>query len=100
METKLHKQTSSDNHTCHVRRNEAWVVHDLQNRRGIVWLKSGLIKSFSAIPERMIHVNQHVPAHGTFRINQGDFAREILRDFSPSVFFVCELLQRDAVRLV
>ena len=52
----------------------ARVVHDLQNRRGIVWLKSGLIKCFAAIAERMIHVNQNVAAHRAFRIDQGDFA--------------------------
>ena len=29
METELHQQTGSYNHTCHVRRNEARVVHHL-----------------------------------------------------------------------
>jgi hypothetical protein len=74
MKTKLHEQTGGDNHARHIRRHEARVVHDLQNRRGIVWLKTGLIKCFAAIPERMIHVNQNVAVHGTFRINQSDFA--------------------------
>ena len=100
MKSKLDEQTDGNDHTGDIRREKARVVDHLQNRGRIVRLKSGLIKSFAAITQRMIHVNQDIAIHGTFRIDQRHFAREIFRDLRPGVVLVGEFLERDAVWFV
>ena len=39
MITELNEQTEGDNHAGDVRRDEAWVMHDLQNRRLVAFFK-------------------------------------------------------------
>ena len=72
MITKLHEQAHGNDHASDIWREETRIVDDLENRGRIVLLKSRLVKSFAAIPQRMIHVNQHVAVHYAFGIDQGN----------------------------
>ena len=66
----------------------------------IVLFKTGLVKCFAAITQRMIHIDQNIAIHRTLRINQRHAAGKILGNLRAGVSLVRELLQRDAVRFV
>src|SRR3954468_250043 len=83
--SKLHEQTGSNNNTGNVRGEEARVSHHLKNRRLVVPLESGLVIGVTAITERVIHIDQSVAVHRPFRVDQGNAAGEVFRDFGSRI---------------
>ena len=63
MKSELHEQARRDDDARDIRRDEARIVHYLKNRGRIIRFKSSLIKSFAAISQRMVHVDERVAIH-------------------------------------
>ena len=80
MISELNEQSRGDDHARHVRREETRIMHDLQDRCGVILLKPGLIKCFAAITQRMIHIDKNLAIYRSLRIDQRDAAGEVLRE--------------------
>src|SRR5678815_2636749 len=100
MVAELNEQPGRDDDARDIRRDETRVMHDLEDRRLVIFLKTGLVERLAAVTQRMIHINQNVAVHSALRVLERDLAREVLWDFGAGILFVGELLQGYAVRFV
>ncbi len=91
---KLNEQSGGNDDAGDIRRDEARVMHDFENRGRVVFFKTGLVIGIAAIPQRVIHVDQHVAVFGAFRVDELDVAGEVFGDVGAGVTLVRELLER------
>jgi hypothetical protein len=57
MEGELDEEAGSDYNTRDIRREKTRIVNHLEDRRVIVLVETGLIESFSAVTQRVVHVD-------------------------------------------
>src|ERR1022692_130675 len=100
MVAELNEQSGGDDHARDIRCDEARVMHDLQDRRLVVLLKSSLIKRLAAITQWMIHVDQDIAIHRALGIDQSDAAGKVFWNLGAGVSIMGKLLQCHTERLI
>src|SRR5438093_1160391 len=100
MREELGHQSRAHQYAREIRREPAWVVDDLENRALIVRVEARLIVRFAGVPERIVHVDQHLAVFAGIRTLQAYAAGKVFGDVRARIYVVLEFKEVNVERLV